>query len=135
MDAEARLELGNRGDRPTGVAHGSPCRLLELRAKAAEGGDRLVHELDPDARTDVDHDLPPDAEQRVRDRNREIPARPELEERRLGGRQIRSVLLVRRKMVGRAGELLAVRGVSDRERMEDVSLEDVVEALALRHRT
>jgi len=37
-------------------------------------------------------------------------------------------------MVDGASELLAVRGVPEWERMEDMSLEDVVQALALRCR-
>ena len=131
-DPEARLELGDRRDRAAEVAQAASRHLLELRPQPVERGDRLVHELCPGARPDVDHDLPPDSEQRVGERDREIPAGAELVERRLRDGHARPVLLVRGEVRCRARELLAVRGIPHRERAEDVPLEDVVQPLALR---
>src|SRR4029077_20995871 len=93
---------------------------------------RPVHAREPSAGPDVDHHLSPDPEQRVRERDREIPARAELVERRLTDGNARPVLLVRGEMRGRAHELLAGSGVPYRELVENVPLEDVVDALALR---
>ena len=131
-DPEARLELGRRPDRASEVAQASSRSLLELRPQPVVGGDRLAHELRPGARPDVDHDLAPDPERRVGERDREVPAGAELEERRLAERHARPVLLVRGQMNRRARELLAQRGVPERERVEHVPLEDVVQALAPR---
>src|SRR5205807_3028238 len=121
VDPEARLELRDRGDRVADLAYLPSRGVLELRAEPVECRHRLVHELDPGAWPDVDHDLASHSEQRVREGDGEVPARAELEERRFGWGHARPVLFVQREMVHRAGELLAIGGVADRKRMENVS--------------
>src|SRR5207237_3026661 len=111
VDPEARLELGDRGDRGADLAYRPSRGVLELRAEPVECRHRLVHELDPGAWPDVDHDLAPYSEQRVREGDGEVPARAELEERRLSRGHARPVLFVPREVVHRAGALLAVGGV------------------------
>src|SRR4051812_14746046 len=140
-DVRAGDEVDGLGGKPgrTRVAGGEvldPEALFELREGldriALQPRERIVHELDAGARPDVDEHLPPDAERRVRQRDREIPADAELVEDGVPDRRPRPVLLVRRDVLLRAGELSAEDRLAGREAVRDVALEEVVQALPLR---
>jgi hypothetical protein len=84
-------------------------------------------------RPDVDDHLTVEAECVIRERDREIPAGPEL----VGNRVGRAHARVRAKcveMLDGTGELLAEHRFAKRKRPEDATLEDVVHAVALRQR-
>jgi hypothetical protein len=130
-DPEARLELLGRADRPA-EAPQLPARLgVELLAEAAERRERVVHELDSDAWADVHEHLPPDAQRGIRKRDREVPAGTELVEARLRRGRPGPVLLVGLQVLERTGELAPEDRLARGQRAKHVSLEDVVQPLAL----
>src|SRR5439155_2109847 len=75
-DPETFLELAERRDR-------AAQRTQVVVLNSVEQGERLVDELDPRARADVDQNLPRHTQRRIRERNSEIPARAELIEDRI----------------------------------------------------
>jgi len=109
-------------------------RGWELAVKTLERGERVVDQLHPRARADVDEHLLADPEQPVGERNGEVPPGAELVERRCGRRHAGPVLLVGAQVLHRPRELLAQRAVAGRQRVQDSTLKDVVQALALGER-